>query len=377
MSDSETSREDRQLPASERRLQQAREEGQIARSRELVHLVVLCALVALVVALGPWLAQQALDLVASSLRFDRAAVFDAGRMVPRAIESGWLGGQLALPVLGGMALLTAGASVVVGGWNLTGQVLEPKFSKVDPFAGVTRLFAVRHLADHGRVVVVTAGFLATAGWYVYAHVGELSHISRMPLERGLQVGFEWFSAGLLGMLVVAAISALVDVPLQLFKHHSELRMTLEEVKREHKESEGDPHMKGERRRRARNLSRSRMMSAVPQADVIVVNPTHYAVALRYDEATMQAPRIVAMGVDLLALKIREIAQEARVPILDAPPLARALYRHGEVDGEVPVALYTAVAQVLAYIARLRTALRTPPLPTIAVPPGLDPLEAKP
>lgn len=377
MSDSETSREDRQLPASERRLQQAREEGQIARSRELVHLVVLCALVALVVALGPWLAQQALDLVASSLRFDRAAVFDAGRMVPRAIESGWLGGQLALPVLGGMALLTAGASVVVGGWNLTGQVLEPKFSKVDPFAGVARLFAVRHLADHSRVVAVTAGFLATASWYVYAHVGELSHLSRMPLERGLHVGFEWFAAGLLGMLVVAAISALVDVPLQLFKHHSELRMTLEEVKREHKESEGDPHMKGERRRRARNLSRSRMMSAVPQADVIVVNPTHYAVALRYDEATMQAPRIVAMGVDLLALKIREIAQEARVPILDAPPLARALYRHGEVDGEVPVALYTAVAQVLAYIARLRTALRTPPLPTIAVPPGLDPLEAKP
>ncbi len=377
MSDSETSREDKQLPASERRLQQAREEGQVARSRELVHLVVLCALVAMVMALGPWLSQQALDLMASSLRFDRTSVFDAGRMVPRALESAWVGGQLVVPVLGGVALLTASATVVVGGWNLTGQVLEPKFSKVDPFAGIGRLFAVRHLADHSRVIAVTAGFLGTATWYVYSHVSELHPLSRMPLERGLEVGFEWFAAGLLGMVVVAVISALVDVPLQLFKHHSELRMTLDEVKREHKESEGDPHMKGERRRRARNMSRSRMMSAVPQADVIVVNPTHYAVALRYDEATMQAPRIVAMGVDILALKIREIAQEARVPILDAPPLARALYRHGQVDGEVPVALYTAVAQVLAYIARLRTALRTPPLPTIAVPPGLDPLEVKP
>lgn len=377
MSDSETSREDRQLPASERRLEQAREEGQVVRSRELVHLVVLCALVALVMVLGPWCAQQGLELVSSSLKFDRAAVFDAGRMLPRALESGWLGAQLVLPVLGAVALLAAGASVVVGGWNLTTQVLTPKFSKVDPFAGVARLFEWRHLVDHGRVVVVTAAFLSVAGWYVFRHVGELQHLSRMPLERGLQVGFDWFAAGLLGLLVVAAVSALVDVPLQLFKHHAELRMTLEEVKREHKESEGDPHLKGERRRRARQVSRSRMMSAVPKADVIVVNPTHYAVALRYDEASMQAPRIVAMGVDLLALKIREIAQASRVPILDAPPLARALYRHGEVDAEVPVALYTAVAQVLAYIARLRTALRTPPLPQIAVPPGLDPLEAKP
>lgn len=377
MSASETSREDRQLPATERRLEQAREEGQVARSRDLVHLVVLCVMVALIMALGPWLAQSALELMASSLRFDRATVFESGRMLPRLLQSGMAGGQIALPVVGGLALLTAGATVVVGGWNLTGQVLEPKFSKVDPMAGLARLFAVRHLADHSRVIAVTAGFLCTASWYVYSHLGELQMLGRMPLEKAMQVGFEWFSAGLLGLVVVAVVSALVDVPLQLFKHHSELRMTLEEVKRENKESEGDPHMKGERRRRARSMSRSRMLSAVPKADVIVVNPTHYAVALRYDETTMQAPRIVAMGVDLVALKIREVAKAARVPILDAPPLARALYRHGEVDREVPVVLYTAVAQVLAYIARLRTALKTPPPPDIAVPPGLDPLEAKP
>ena len=377
MSASETSREDRQLPATERRLEQAREEGQVARSRDLVHLVVLCVMVAMIMALGPWLAQSALDLMASSLRFDRATAFDSARMVPRLLQSGMAGGQIALPVVGGLALLAAGATLVVGGWNLTGQVLEPKFSKVSPMAGLARIFALRNLADHSRVIAVTAGFLGTAGWYVYSHLGELQIMGRMPLVKAVQAGAEWFAAGLLLMLIVAVVSALVDVPLQLFKHHSELRMTLEEVKRENKESEGDPHMKGERRRRARSMSRSRMLSAVPQADVIVVNPTHYAVALRYDEATMQAPRIVAMGVDLMALKIRELASAARVPILDAPPLARALYRHGQVDGEVPVVLYTAVAQVLAYIARLRTALRTPPVPDIAVPAGLDPLEAKP
>lgn len=377
MSASETSREDRQLPATERRLEQAREEGQVARSRDLVHLVVLCVMIAMVMALGPWLAQSALDLVASSLRFDRDTAFDSARLLPRLLQSGMAGGQIALPVVAGLGLLATGATLAVGGWNLTGQVLEPKFSKVSPMAGLARIFELRHLADHSRVIAVTAGFLGTAGWYVYSHLGELQVMGRMPLVKAVQAGSEWFAAGLLLMVIVAVVSALVDVPLQLFKHHSELRMTLEEVKRENKESEGDPHMKGERRRRARSMSRSRMLSAVPQADVIVVNPTHYAVALRYDEATMQAPRIVAMGVDLVALKIREVGKAARVPILDAPPLARALYRHGQVDGEVPVVLYTAVAQVLAYIARLRTALRTPPLPEIAVPPGLDPLEAKP
>ena len=152
-------------------------------------------------------------------------------------------------------------------------------------------------------------------------------------------------------------------------------MTRDEAKREHKEDEGDPHLKGERRRRQREMSRGRMLAAVPEANVVVTNPTHYAVALRYDEATMRAPRIVAMGADHLALKIREVAAANGVPLLEAPPLARALYRHGEIDGEVPVELYTAVAQVLAWVMRLRTLLRPPPAPHIDVPPGLDPLEA--
>jgi flagellar biosynthesis protein FlhB len=375
MSASEASREDRQLPASERRLQQAREEGQVARSRDLVHLVVLGAMIALLLVVGPWLAQHALELVANGLRLDRASVFDSSRMLQRFAQTGISGGQVVLPVLAGMALLTGAATVVVGGWNLTGQVLEPKFSKLDPLAGLGRIFAWRHLADHGRVVLVTAGLLGVASWYVWSHVNELQTMGRMPLEQGVAFGFGWFATGLLMLLAIAAVSALADVPLQLFKHKSELRMTLEEAKQENKESEGDPHIKGERRRRARAMSRSRMLTAVPTADVIVVNPTHYAVALRYDEATMQAPRIVAMGVDNLALKIRELAATSRIPVLDAPPLARALYRHGQIDAEVPVALYTAVAQVLAYVTRLRTALRAPALPEIDVPAGLDPLGA--
>jgi flagellar biosynthetic protein FlhB len=151
-------------------------------------------------------------------------------------------------------------------------------------------------------------------------------------------------------------------------------MTHDEARQENKESEGDPHMKGERRRRARELSRGRMLADVPTASVVVMNPTHYAVALQYDDSRMGAPRVVAMGTDLLALKIREIAKGARVPVLEAPPLARALYRHGEVGREVPVELYTAVAQVLAWVFRLRSALRPPAEPVIEVPAGMDPHE---
>lgn len=376
MSDSETSKEDRQLPATERRLAQAREDGQVVRSKDLGHLVVIGVLITLLMALGPWLGSQALDLVAVALRLNHADMFEPAHMLQRVSHTGWSGGLIALPVVAVLALLTAGTTIAVGGWNLSTKVLEPNFSKLDPMAGLGRIFSLRQLADHGRVILVTSALLVTAFWYIQAHVGDLQTLARMPLERGLSSGFDWFTSGLLGLLIVAIVSTLADVPLQIYKHHAELRMTLEEVKKEHKESEGDPHLKGERRRRARAMSRSRMMAAVPTANVIVVNPTHYAVALRYDDKTMQAPRIVAMGVDNIALKIRELAKAANVPVLDAPPLARALYKHGQIDGEIPIALYTAVAQVLAYVARLRTALRLPALPAIDVPAGMDPLEAK-
>lgn len=178
------------------------------------------------------------------------------------------------------------------------------------------------------------------------------------------------------LAAVAIVAALLDAPLQIFKHKADLRMTQEEAKQEHKEAEGDPHMKGERRRRQRELSRGRMLAAVPSASVIVTNPTHYAVALRYEEGDTGAPVVVAMGADHLALKIREVAAAARVPTLEAPPLARALYAHGEVGREVPVQLYTAVAQVLAWVFALRTARRTPAEPVIEVPAGMDPHEGK-
>jgi flagellar biosynthetic protein FlhB len=259
----------------------------------------------------------------------------------------------------------------VGGWNISTQALQPRFDRLDPMAGFGRIFGRRQLLDHLRLVLVASALLACAWLYVSRHAGEIERLGRMPLAAALQDGFDWLAGGLVLLAGVAFVSALADVPLQLFKHRAELRMTQEEARQEHKESEGDPHLKGERRRRAREQARGRMLADVPKASVVVTTPTHYAVALQYEEG-MAAPRVLALGADLLALKIREVARAARVPVLEAPPLARALYRHGEVGAEVPVELYTAVAQVLAWVYRLRTALQPPPEPVIEVPAGLDP-----
>lgn len=377
MSANETSREDRQLPASERRLEQAREEGQVVRSRDLGHFAILAVCMGLFLGMAPWLIEGARDLVASGLRIDRMAAVDMRSAMPRVAATGLAGLQIALPVILLLATVSLTASIAVGGWNVATKALVPQFSRVDPVSGFGRIFALRHLIDHARVMVVATVLLGVGAWHVWRSFAGLLSLGRMSLENGLSSGFEWLLSGLLALLAIAAVAALVDVPLQIFKHRSDLRMTLEEVKQENKEAEGDPHVKGERRRRQRAMSRSRMLSAVPVADVVVVNPTHYAVALRYDDATMQAPRIVAMGVDQIALKIRSVATQSRVPILDAPPLARALYRHGEVDSEVPVVLYGAVAQVLAYVALVRRSVRVAAVPEIVLPPGLDPLEARP
>lgn len=374
MSASEASREDRQLEASEQRVRKAREQGQLARSRELVHFAAALALLALLAGLGPWLGQQALELVGEGLRFDRTQAFEPQKMTARLALFSVHGLLAAAPVVAALAVLLGAAGIAVGGWNFTAEALTPKLERLNPGAGLMRLLNFRHQLENLRMALMLAALLGLAGYYVYDHAREVDTLARLSLGDAIVSGFTWLAGGLALIAAVCFVSALADVPMQIFKVKADLRMTHDEARQEHKESEGDPHLKGERRRRARELSRGRMLADVPKADVVVTNPTHYAVALKYDESSMAAPRIVAMGTDLLALKIREIAGNSQVPVLEAPPLARALYKHGEVGGEVPVALYTAVAQVLAWVFRLRTALKAPPLPAIELPPGLDPHE---
>ncbi|MFY9512560.1 MAG: EscU/YscU/HrcU family type III secretion system export apparatus switch protein, partial [Rubrivivax sp.] len=287
-----------------------------------------------------------------------------------------------LPLGAVVAALAVAASVLSGGWNFTLQPLQPSFSKVDPIGGFGRLFSKQQLGEMLKACLL-AVVLATIGvLYFRAQLPQFAALIAVPLPAALGSAGALLRDGLLLLLLALALFALIDVPLQRQLLLRRLRMNVEEVKKEHKDVEGNTEVKGKIKAKMRELASRRMIAAVPGADLVVMNPTHFAVALKYDEATMAAPRVVAKGADLLAFKIRDTAQGANVPVLQAPPLARALYKHAEIDQEIPAALFSAVAQVLAWVFQLRAAMAagrpmTAPQPNVEVPAGMDPLNPQP
>jgi flagellar biosynthetic protein FlhB len=279
----------------------------------------------------------------------------------------------------GIVLLTAFAS---GSWALSTKPLMPDIGRINPLKGFGRLFSKQQLVDTARLSGVTAIVAVVAWQFIASHVELFGTLVMQPLESGLGQLGNWLMLGVGLLLLVVALVAIVDFPAQKFLHAQRMRMSHQEVKQEHKEAEGDPHVKSQRRARQREMAQRNSVGAVPRADLVVMNPTHYAVAIRYDDATMNAPRVIAKGADLLALKIRDVAQASKVPVLQSPMLARALYAHAEIDDEIPSALYTAVAQVLAYVYQLKAALKGQgvmpgDMPTPVVPPELDPHFKKP
>ena len=368
--------QDRNLPASQRKIQKAREEGQVARSRDLGHFVTV-ALVGAVAALGAPAATARLhDALRSALRFDA-----------RSLEPAAMGERLGditltalalLAPLGAFAVLAAvGGALAVGGWNWTFKPIVPKFGKLDPIAGFGRLFDKQHLVDALKASLLALVLGTVGGAYLHSHLGDAAAALAMPLPEAIAHEARLLRDGVALLALVLLAAALVDVPLQRKLLADRLKMSRQELKQEMKELEGNAEIKVKVRARMREMTRRRMMAAVPKADLVVMNPTHYAVALKYDEATMGAPKVVAKGADLLALKIRDLAGTSRVPVLQAPVLARALYAHAKLDHEIPAALFAAVAQVLAHVYQLRAALAGAApmpgeLPALDVPAELDP-----
>ena len=377
-----SSSQDKNLPATAGRLRKAREQGQIPRSRELSNLAVLGGGAVLLMLLVPLGFSRMKDALGAQLRFDHAALLQPALMVERLASILGSGLSVFLPLGVVMLGLVLGANFAAGSWTLTTQTLMPDLSRVSPLAGLGRLFSKQQLFETAKLVLMTV-VIGTVGWqFLSSHLQAFAGLVMQPLESGLgQLGV-WMRNGV-GILVgVVALFAVIDLPMQKFLHAQRLRMSLEEVKREHKENEGDPHVKNKRRRKQRELAHRISIGAVPRADLVVMNPTHYAVAIQYDDKAMNAPRVIAKGTDLLALRIRDVAKAHKVPVMQSPMLARALYAHTELDQEVPSALYTAVAQVLAYVYQLKAALEgrgampgAPPQPE--VPPELDPHWKKP
>jgi len=369
--------QDRQLPASQRKIDKARAEGQVARSRDLGHFGAIGAGAALI-ALGAPLAARALEhLLASGLRFDAELLRTPGIAEARLGELAWAAVALVVPFGVLLSLVAIAGGFALSGWTWTLKPLGPRFSFLDPLAGVARLFSKAQVIDAFKACGLALVLGAIGAAHLHAHVDAYMGALAMPLADALgAVGS--VALGGVGFVVLAlAAFAAVDAPLQRHLHLQRLKMSHQELKQEHKELEGNTEVKSKVRARMREMTRRRMIAAVPKADLVVMNPTHYAVALKYDEGKMAAPRVVAKGADLLALRIRDVAKDASVPVLQAPVLARALYAHAELDREIPAALFAAVAQVLAYVYQLRAALAAGipgprDLPAIDVPIELDP-----
>ena len=378
----DSSSQDKNLPATAQRLKKARDDGQVPRSKDLSNLTVLGGGSLLLLAFAPAGFEKLRTALQNQLRFDNASLQQPGQMLQRLVDGFSHGLMLYLP-LGLMVLAVAmGATVAAGSYALSTKPVMPDLSRLSLLKGFGRLFSKQQVIDILKLCGVTAVVGFVAWQFIASHVELFGTLVMQPLESGIGQLGSWIVSGVGMLLLVVAFFAFVDVPIQKFLHSSQLKMSLQEVKQEHKESEGDPQMKSQRRARQREMAQRNSVGAVPKADLVVMNPTHYAVAIRYDDSSMNAPRVVAKGADLIAMKIRDVAKAHNVPVLQSPMLARALYAHAELDGEVPSALYTAVAQVLAYVYQLKAALKGQgampgEMPVPQVPPELDPHFKKP
>jgi flagellar biosynthesis protein FlhB len=339
---------------SQRRLQEAREHGQVPRSRELTNFATMIGGSVLLVATGSGVAGRMTQLMRYFMHIDASRLADPRSMMSALGEAAIIGLGALLPIFAALILLVLLASVALGGWNFSPAALMPDFTRLSPLAGVKRLLGLRGATELGKALLkcLLVGGVCTAvvAWLF----GDVLALGRMAPRAAIGRGASLLSWAFVWLCASLALVAIVDVPLQLFQYKRSLRMTRQELRDEAKEHDGRPETKQRIRQMQQAIARRRMMHKVPTADVVIVNPTHFAVALKYDAHRMRAPLVVAKGADLVAQNIRRIAEEHRVPVFESPKLARALYRSTDLNREIPAGLYLAVAQVLSYIFRVRT-----------------------
>lgn len=363
--------------ASPKRLEKAREDGDVPRSRELATVTVLFTTGIGLLAMGDHLNHALKTAMTAGLKIDRATAFDPMLLLIKINDN--LGSLLlAFAPLALLIISVAiAAPILVGGWVFSSSAFVPQFSRLNPINGIANMIsknaAIELLKSIAKTLVV--GIVA---YIVITHdIAPILTLSSLPLKTSISQVNELMLMGFLSIVGALVLIAAIDVPYQLYQYASKLKMTKEEVRQESKESEGSPEIKARIRQQQREIARRRMMSEIPKADVVITNPTHYAVAIKYQDQSMRAPIVVAKGADAVALKIREIAAENSIMLMESPKLARAIYAHTELNDEIPEALYAAVAEVLAYVFQMRIFRKEggfrPELPkTIAVPEALDP-----
>ncbi|PKO45135.1 MAG: flagellar biosynthetic protein FlhB [Betaproteobacteria bacterium HGW-Betaproteobacteria-22] len=370
--------------ASPKRLEKAREEGDVPRSRELATVTVLLAAGLSMLMMSEYLGEALRRSMRTGLQFDRAIAYDPIKLI-LSISNNILDLLIAFSPLAIVLFVVAIASpAFIGGWVFSEKALAPKFSKLNPIKGISNMFSKNSAAELVKSVGKALLVGAVSYWVIKSDMESILTLPLLPLGDGISLISDLLIYGFLSIVAALVFIAAIDVPFQLYQYAEKLKMSKEEVKRESKESDGNPEIKARIRQQQREMSRRRMMAEIPKADVVITNPTHYAVAVKYKEGGMRAPIVVAKGADAVALKIREIAQENQIPTLESPKLARAIYAHTELGKEIPEALYAAVAEILAYVFQMRIYNKEggfrPEVPeTLPVPDDLDPhsLLAKP
>jgi len=352
MAESDSGQERTEEPTG-KRLQESRDKGQVARSRELNTLAVVMVAAVGLLTLGPAMVQKLMNIMSFNFSIEREALYSNDSMGLHLFASVGEG----LQVLGPLFFLLLVASIVgpvlLGGWLFSIKSLAPKFERMNPLAGLKRMFSLKALIELLKALGKFLVVLGAALLVLHLRTEDLLSMGQESLQSAI-VHCAWVLASSLIILSASLILiAAVDVPFQLWDHKQKLRMTKQEVKDEFKDSEGKPEVKGRIRQLQREMAERRMMDKVPQADVVITNPTHFAVALKYDPLAPGAPVLLAKGADLVAQRIREVASENQIVVLESAPLARAVFYSTELDREIPAGLYLAVAQVLAYVFQLR------------------------
>lgn len=374
----EDSDAERTEPASEKRLRQAREEGDIPRSREVATFTVLMTAGAGLWMMGGGLVDKLSSVLERGLSLDREQVYNPNVLIERIAAD--VGGVLlaCLPLAGAVMLMMLASPMLIGGWNFSAKAFAPNFAKLNPLRGLGNMVSTNALVELLKAVAKALLVGAVAWFVVMSQRDAVIGLVTEPFGTAAPHLGSLLAKAFLTMVGALGAIAILDGPYQMWHYADKLKMTRQEVIQESKESDGNPQIKGKIRQMQREMARKRMMANVPTADVVVTNPTHFAVALKYADGQRGAPRVVAKGTDEVAAKIREIAKEHKVAMLEAPALARALYKHTDIDDEIPEALYSAVAEVLAYVYQLRayskgTLDQYPDRPKkLPVPPEMDP-----
>lgn len=350
---SEDSDQEKTEAPTPHRLEKAREDGQIPRSRELTSLLMVLVGLCIIWMGGEPLSRKLAAMLSAGLHFDHNIINDPNLIVNQISglikQAVWA----LFPLMSGLVIVAIAAPMLLGGLLFSGKSIQFKFSKLNPLPGLKRFFSAQTGAELLKAFLKATLVGSVTAWYLWHNWPDMMRLMSEPPIAALRHSLNIVAA--CGLLIVMGLIPMVgfDVFFQVFSNLKKLRMSRQDIRDEYKQQEGDPHVKGRIRQQQRAAARRRMMADVPKADVIVTNPTHYSVALQYDEKKMNAPKVVAKGAGLVALRIREIGSEHRIPVLEAPPLARALYRHAEIGQQIPGQLYSAVAEVLAWVWQLR------------------------